>query len=290
MKVTPILISLLSLQPLMAGADSQWFESNTPLTQAHQYLLEDDLSDMFNSMVEVWQSNDDGSLNHHLNQLLNQSLVEDCGKSLMNGAMPEWLDAVTIQRETVQYPGNDSHRLLIDVLSHQKVNSIRFEKWVNTQISTDGTLFTLDDDEENEQHVQQRYTLSNKLAPGLYRLTISADDQPEWSSWVILSDQEPTHYVRWSSNDTWQVEKKTLTNRYCPLPLLKVTVSDYVDDDYQQVWSKTYDAQYPTKLEATKLPNDRYVLFVSMSNRRWQGDILLQTSQTISRTLDVSND
>lgn len=47
-----------------------WFEQNTPLTQAHQHLLEDNLPGMFESLVEVWQSSPTDTLKEHLNSLL----------------------------------------------------------------------------------------------------------------------------------------------------------------------------------------------------------------------------
>ncbi len=49
----PVVLSLLLVKPVHA---TDWFQSNTPLTQAHQHLLEDDLGGMFNSLVELWQS------------------------------------------------------------------------------------------------------------------------------------------------------------------------------------------------------------------------------------------
>ncbi|WP_155487044.1 DUF2861 family protein, partial [Vibrio harveyi] len=57
---------------------------------------------------------------------------------------------------------------------------------------------------------------------------------------------------------------------------------------YEQVWKKTYESNYPNSLELEGIPNDRYVLAVSINSRRWQGDIIVEQAQTISRTYDVS--
>ena len=47
-------------------------------------------------------------------------------------------------------------------------------------------------------------------------------------------------------------------------------------------------SNYPNALELEGIPNDRYVLAVSINSRRWQGDIIVEQAQTISRTYDVS--
>ncbi|WP_140136148.1 DUF2861 family protein, partial [Vibrio parahaemolyticus] len=43
-------------------------------------------------------------------------------------------------------------------------------------------------------------------------------------------------------------------------------------------------------LELAGVPNDRYVLAVSINSRRWQGDIIVEQAQTISRTYDLSQE
>ncbi|NAX34117.1 DUF2861 family protein, partial [Vibrio sp. V29_P1S30P107] len=48
-----ILGTLLSVPFQLHSSD--WFETNTPLAQAHQNLLTNDLEGMFTSLVEVWQ-------------------------------------------------------------------------------------------------------------------------------------------------------------------------------------------------------------------------------------------
>jgi hypothetical protein len=54
------------------------------------------------------------------------------------------------------------------------------------------------------------------------------------------------------------------------------------------VWSKEYESDYPTNLEATDLSPDRYILAVSMTHLRWQGPISIEQSQVISKTYDIS--
>ena len=58
--------ALLSSASVMSKQVS-WFESNSPLTQAHRHLLNNDLSGMFSSLVEVWQLEKNSSIAPHLN-------------------------------------------------------------------------------------------------------------------------------------------------------------------------------------------------------------------------------
>lgn len=79
MKIKALLIGVLLSTPATA-ANIPWFESNSPLTQAHRYLLNDDLPAMFSSLVEVWQQEKNRAISPHLNELFQQSLQVDCGK------------------------------------------------------------------------------------------------------------------------------------------------------------------------------------------------------------------
>ncbi len=75
------LTGMLISMPVFADPTG-WFEKNTPLTQAHQHLLNNDLQSMFSSLVEVWQLEKNNNLKTHLNNLLIQSLNVDCGRGL----------------------------------------------------------------------------------------------------------------------------------------------------------------------------------------------------------------
>jgi hypothetical protein len=106
----------------------------------------------------------------------------------------------------------------------------------------------------------------------------------------MLTDEMSDHKVRWSSKDTWVVEKTKLLNPHCPLPVQHVSVFDYIDDEYKKVWDKKYETNYPNQLQVRSLPTERYVLTVSMSHSRWQGHVLYQDQQIISKTLDLTEE
>lgn len=282
-----ILGTLLSVPFQLHSSD--WFETNTPLTQAHQNLLTNDLESMFASLVEVWQLEQNKNTQTHLNDLLLQSLSVDCGKSLSSKPFPEWIKSVTITNVDIQSPGRDAYQVLVEAQTNKELANVKLTQWVEKPLSSD-VLFNLkgDDVTSDWRTYLKRYNLNTKLSIGLYRLDITASDQTSWSSWIIFGDPKAKQTVRWASKDQWVVEKNALLNRYCPLPKLNVSVFDYVENEYKEIWTKSYESDYPTELELTNLASDRYVLAVSMTHQRWQGAITIEQAQVISKTYNVS--
>ena len=166
-----------------------------------------------------------------------------------------------------------------------------FERWVDESISADASLSQEDvvtNTIANEKRYLKRYNLTGKIEAGLYHLSIVAVDGRVFRTWIVLGDSNSSQYVRWTSKENWKVEKSALRNPHCPLPELNVSLYDYVDGQYEQVWQKSYESNYPNSLELEGVPNDRYVLAVGINSRRWQGDIIVEQAQTISRTYDLS--
>ncbi|MDF2154481.1 DUF2861 family protein [Vibrio sp. CAU 1672] len=285
------ILTLMSLKPVQA---MDWFQSNTPLTRAHQYLLEDDMGRMFNTLVELWQSESANNLTQHLNDLLRQSLSRDCGKSLTGVTLPEWITGVNVIRQTIQSPGRDTFRLMVKLRATSEIDNITFRRWAGSSISSDSSFGKTVSDTVtsllNEQEYLKRYNLTGNLEPGLYHLTVTSKDGQVYQTWVILANSNSSQYVRWTSKENWKVEKSALRNPHCPLPLLKVVLYDNIDGQYKHVWEKTYESDYPNALEIDDIANDRYVLAVSINSRRWQGDLIVEQAQTISRTYDVSRE
>ncbi|PMJ90593.1 DUF2861 family protein [Vibrio sp. 10N.261.55.A7] len=274
----------------IAASSVEWFESNTPLTQAHQYLLEDDLDAMFSSIVEVHQQDDSRSTQEHLNKLLLHSLQVDCGKGLDNKRLPEWISSASIRRTNVQSPGRDIHNITVSIEATKDIENIVFKRWVDKPVSTDSE-FAVNESQVNDSKkvvYQKRYNLNSRALMGLYRVDVTAVDQETWSSWVVFADSKAKQVVRWQSKDQWAVEKNALLNDNCPLPSLSVALYDYIDGKYNEVWSRSYESDYPTSFNPSNIAPDRYVLAVSMTNQRWQGQVLIEQSQIISKTYDVS--
>ncbi|MBW3698062.1 DUF2861 family protein [Vibrio sp. T187] len=269
---------------------NDWFKESNSLTQVHKHILDNDLPTMFSSLVEVWQSSESKQHRQHLNELFAQSLNKDCGKSLTKPSIPEWLNAVTVRRHAIQSPGRDTYRLVVEVESKNRVSEIDLTKWVDKTISTDSDFNQSKSIDGANDVYKKRYNLGNSLESGLYRLTVSGDSNRSWSTWIVLGEFSIRQQVRWSSKDSWIIDKKELLNPYCPLPTLDVGLYDYVEGQYEQVWGKTFESDYPKTLENNKFSNDRYVLAVSMNHARWQGDIVIEQTQTISKTYDISSE
>ncbi|MCA2017455.1 DUF2861 family protein [Vibrio tritonius] len=291
MKKSLLLLGTSLCVPLTSHA-ADWFEQSTPLTQAHQHLLDGDLQSMFTSLVEVWQLDQEKNIKDHLNSLLVQSLSVDCGKGLDSKQFPDWINSITIRRLNIQSPGRDAYQMMVNVAAKKEISDIRLSKWVDKDISSDTSFNSVNSDNVTNgiYSYVKRYNLNNDISKGLYRIDVTADDQESWSAWVIFSEQNAKQTVRWASKDHWQIEKNALLNKFCPLPKLGVSVYDYVKGKYQEIWNHSYDSDYPTSLPVDSLPPDRYVLAISMTQQRWQGPIIIEQSQVISKTYDVATE
>ncbi|WP_394250329.1 DUF2861 family protein [Vibrio profundi] len=269
---------------------NEWFKESDSLTQVHKHILDDDLATMFTSLVEVWQSSESKQNRDHLNELFAQSLNKDCGKSLSKPSIPDWLSTITVRRHSIQSPGRDTYRLVINVESKNLVSDIKLTKWVDRTVSTDSEFTIKSTPQDSNKIYNKRYNLANSLESGLYRLSIKGEKSQSWSTWIVLGEFSIRQQVRWASKDSWIIDKKELLNPYCPLPTLDVGLYDYVDGKYEEVWGKTYESDYPVTLDTNKFTNDRYVLAVSMNHARWQGDIIIEQTQSISKTYDISSE
>jgi hypothetical protein len=281
-----VLVTLLA--PSVKGAD--WFETNTPLTEVHRYLLNKDLESMYTALVEVWQQKQSKSIMSHINRVFLQSLEVDCGKGLSSEPLPDWLRSVTITQQSAQSPGRDTFMTSVDIDSLSPVRQIKLLKWVDKKISNDFENYKVvnGDAVTGVSSYGVRYNLASPLEVGLYSIQVSLESGESWNQWLIFSDQALKQSVRWTAKDKWRIEKNALLNPYCPLPKLDVGLYDYIDGKYTQIWGKEYESEYPNQLEAKGIEPDRYVIAVSIKQSRWQGPILFERSQVISKTFDVS--
>lgn len=288
MKIRALLWGALIASASALSDTAPWFEDNTPLTQAHKHLLNNNLSGMFSSLVEVWQLESTSNLSSHLNSLLLQSLEVDCGKGLDTNPTPTWISSVVIRRTNIESPGRDAFRAIVEVDSEKAIRDIALTQWVSRNISTDNTLTKLPGNESGLSKYIKRYNLNSRLPMGLYRLDVTAADQSSWSAWVLLGEPNAAIDVRWKSKDEWSIDRTALLNPHCPLPKLETGIYDYVDGKYNQIWTEVHVSDFPTALKPNVVPAGRYVLAVSINQQRWQGPIIVEQSQIISKTYDVS--
>ncbi len=284
-----LLLGALIVSASTNAVQVPWFESNSPLTQAHRHLLNNDLPAMFTSLVEVWQLEKNRSLTPHLNDLFLQSLDVDCGKSLDNRSLPEWISNVTVRRSEIQSPGRDAYRAIIEIESNRDIKDISLTRWVSKNLSTDNSFIqSVSTNDLGTQKYIKRYNLNSRLQSGLFRIDVTASDESSWSSWLVLGEPKAEMTVRWDAKAQWKLERNALLNPNCPLPKLDVALYDYIDGNYSQVWGESYDSDYPTSLDNGIVDKGRYVLAVSINHQRWQGPIIVEQSQIISKTYDVS--
>jgi hypothetical protein len=291
-RLTVVLGLLISYTCHADTSNVEWFEENTPLTQAHEHLLTNQLSKMFDSLVEVWQSSESYKLSKHLNELLLQSLDVDCGKSLVSMPFPEWIKSLMIRRVEIQSTGGrDAFQVLINLVTTSQIDDISLTKWIDHSISLDASFLKLNSDTvtKKEQSYVKRYNLDNRLDEGLYRLIITGKGNKSWSTWVILEQPKLYYTIYWTSKDHWGVEQRAILNPHCPLPKMGISVYDFKKEQYSEVWGKTYESEYPTQLPIKTLTPKRYVLAVSMNHQRWQGPITIEESKVISKTYDVTH-
>lgn len=207
------LLATLLLLPLATPvtANAQWFEENNIVTQMHQKLLEDDLNGMFELMVQVWQQESTDSLASHLDSLLKQATEKDCGKSLIAEGFPSWIDSITIEKVSLQRPGRLSNKLALNILTDKPLVSVKLIAWPDSSISNNvidqRSYEETTDDNRTLQHTEATYSLNKPLKAGLYQLVLEDNTQRLWTHWLIMSDADPVHVVRWDSQDSWAVDK-----------------------------------------------------------------------------------
>ncbi|MDV7103511.1 DUF2861 family protein [Vibrio sp. TH_r3] len=269
-------------------AANEWFESSSPLNQAHQKLLNNDLEGSFRDLINVWQADPDDYVKQHLNELLLKSLESDCGKSISNEPVAAWIHSVVIKRQSIQSPGRSVARAIVEITSPEEITSVKMLNWPDGSVSNESNFVVQQENERNTYTVT--YDLTQRLANGLYRIEVTAQNNDSWSVWVVMSESISKQVVRWDSKDTWAVDKIGLLNPYCVLPVLTVSLYDYVADEYVRVWHREYESNYPKQLPISELNADRYVLAVGITHHRWQGPVIIEDQQIISKTYDISAD
>ncbi|PKF76978.1 hypothetical protein CW749_24380 [Vibrio sp. vnigr-6D03] len=285
-----LLTGLICILPITAHSTNQWFEQQTSLTSAHQKLLEDDLEGTFSAIVEVWQQNPSKYVANHLDQLFLKSIERDCGRSLNVEGLPDWIDEVVIRRQMIQSPGRNNSSVIIDVLGNKEIESIELDRWGEQSVSNESSFDKLSSESSKQNIFQKRYSLNARLASGLYLLKIKPINEEPWVTWAVMSEPQAKQIVRWQSKDNWKVEKTGLLNKHCPLPVLNISLFDFLEGKYQKVWSQEYESDYPSSIPLRDLDPDRYVLAVSITHRRWQGAVSIEDQQVISKTYDISVD
>ena len=283
-------IALLCASVFTTSAYSaDWFIAKNALTSTHQHLLEGDTDKAFTSLVEVWQNYPSTNRSEHLDQLLNKALEVDCGKGFSKGLLPAWLSSLVIRRQVVQSPGRLHHKLIVDAKSSSKLSLVSVLQWPE-QVNIINAVPEVKEGKQvsdgQMRYVVQTEQLNQRLKSGLYKVVLETDSSQRWESWVVMAEPNVKESVRWDSKRTWITNKTGLLNEFCPLPVMTVSLYDVEDGEYHESWSEMFEKNYPVKLPDINLPADRYVLSVSLAQKRWQGNISIEDVQIIAKTID----
>lgn len=124
---------ILGVLPTILGAggvQAAWFDGNDALTTAHQRLLKGQTAASVEAMIEAWQQSDlSAAEQDHLAQLLSLAITEDCGRSLSQQTLPDWLSNLSIRRETIQTTSRVYYRLQVSGESQAGVDALTLKKW-----------------------------------------------------------------------------------------------------------------------------------------------------------------
>ncbi len=282
------LFVLILLLPSFCGVTKTWFKTSSPLNQAHEKLLDNDLKGSFDAMIQVWQSDPTEYVENHLNELLQKTLENDCGKSIATEPVAPWIRSIIVKRQSIQSPGRTVSRVIAEITSETDITGIRLLRWPDTVVSKEANFEVIKGEAKNIFRIS--YELNQRLPSGLYRLEVNSDNNQPWHQWIVMGESVNKEVVRWESKDSWAVDRLAQLNPYCTLPVLTVSLYDYIKDEYVRVWNQEYEGKYPTQLPISELKPDRYVLAVGITHHRWQGPVIIEDQQVISKTYDISSE
>ncbi|WP_153448597.1 DUF2861 family protein [Vibrio algicola] len=294
LKINPsLLILCISLLPNQSWADNEWFTQQDSITNAHKALLSGDLKKSFDAMVEAWQNEPEAHVTNHLNGLLWKGLESDCGRGFDTSGYPSWLNNVVIERQVIQSPGRLNYRLNyrlnIRASTNSNVSEISFVKWPDKALLSNAKLSKDNSASTGKLNYSVQIDRNTEIGNGLYKIRIKTQSGNSWEDWIVLGQPDSAQSIRWVSKDSWAIDKTALLNRFCPLPILDISLYGNIEGHYKKVWSQAFETKYPETLPQSTLPNNRYLLDVSMTHKRWQGLISIEYKQIINKAYDLSN-
>ncbi|PSB87714.1 hypothetical protein C5F63_09565 [Photobacterium damselae subsp. damselae] len=264
------------------SASAKWFISKNLYTLANEKLLEGYTSESFDTIIQAWQQQPDAIHQANLNNLLDLAITDDCGHSLNKKVLPQWLSQLSVNREVIQNTNQLMLKLSITGLTRNKIKSISFSRWPDMDIIKGTPLI-----EEGGYFNIEARRLEKPIHAGLYRLSIQAEDEKPWNSWIVLAEPALKQQIGWVDNSHWRIEHNYFQNPSCPTPALTVDLFDLNNSSWTPVWSQRINNKdLPNELPEVSLPDGRYWLSVGLINSRWQGDIAIKDVQRITQPVD----
>ncbi|OOF00135.1 hypothetical protein BZG79_03990 [Salinivibrio sp. MA427] len=283
MMKTRALFGLLATMLGAGGAQAAWFNGNDALTSAHQRLLNGKTAASVEAMIEAWQQpNLSAAKQDHLAQLLALAITEDCGRSLSQKTLPDWLSNISVRRETVQTTSRVYYRLQVSGESQTGVNALTLKKWPDQTVMR-GEFSPA------QQHGWRliKDGLSDPISQGLYQLTAESVSGHTWSSWLLLTQPQPRQTLSWKDTRSWHIAPFDDFNSTCQRPFLSLNLYPHNQPDGAPIWSAEKHKRLPTQLPMLDVPNGQYWFSVALIERRWQGALSIEEVQRIGRAIDL---
>lgn len=274
---------------------AEWFNEQSALFSAHKQFLEGDPLKGFQTSIEVLQSTNEKNIVHNIDKLIAAAVSNDCGRDFSTIVIPSWLNSLSIQRVIIQSPGRLHHRLMVQFDTKKSIANLAFTKWPDQEQLTNPSIKTIPtQDESVTQYIYASESLNNRVKNGLYKLTITADDndKTQWESWIILTTPKTEMAVSWLGKEKWKTVQTGLLKSNCPLPEMSIGVYDHQDSEYIKLWEESYEEKFPQSLPPTNVLPGSYILSVSFNHKRFQGPISIQEIQAITKVInfdDVEN-
>lgn len=268
---------------IAGGTQAAWFDGNDALTSAHQRLLEGNTAGSMDAMIEAWQQpNLSTSRQQHLAQLLALAITEDCGRSLSQQTMPDWLSNLSLRRETVQTTSRVYYRLQVRGESQPGIARFSLKHW------PDETIISQRLSGQNQhQWLLEQDGLSEPMKEGLYQLEVTSVEGETWTSWLLMTQPQPLQKISWKDTRSWRIAPPDSLESTCQRPFLTLNLYPHNQPDGAPIWSVEKHKRLPTTLPVLDVPNGQYWFSVALIERRWQGALSVEEVQRIGRAIDL---
>ncbi|MBU2712985.1 DUF2861 family protein [Zooshikella harenae] len=253
---------------------ADWFNQQTPLTKAHESILQGDMPSFWQTMHDVWNSETLDQSESWFN-LLSVMYQRQCGRDLPI-RLPLWLESLDIAIIQRDEPLRRYYRWEIEGYTKKYIRYIEI-KGTNADLKLDNQVRQQKRSfyGESEEQVKSIYG-------GVYQITV-ATAQEHWQGSILLAPLHNIQWINWQGNN-WQITEDVNNNKVsliCPPQEIKAVIMKPIS--YELVWHQRIKAQESYSLP--KLQPGPYWYSVSFINHRFQGDIHIELQHRILKRL-----
>ncbi|MGI0117917.1 DUF2861 family protein [Zooshikella sp. RANM57] len=261
------IVGLLLSHSVVAG----WFNQQTPLTKAHESILQGDMPSFWQTMHDVW-NNETLEQSENWFNLLPVMYQRQCGRDLPN-KLPLWLESLDIRIIQRDEPLRRYYRWEIEGYTKQYINYVEI-KGKNVQLKLDNQV---------RQQKQSFYGESEEqvksIDGGVYQITVTTTAKAHWKGTILLAPLHNIQWITWQGNN-WQLTEGVNSNKeslMCPPQEIKAVMMKPAS--YEVVWH--HRANVNKRYSLPELQPGPYWYSVSLINHRFQGNIHLEIQHRI---------